>query len=106
MKRTVIAATVLSLAFALPTLAIESKAPADLPTKKPAQSFEERKVQILKHLEDRNTKLQEEKACVQAAKSDEDLRVCRQKSGPPHGSVLQGRPDGSGGPGVPPSKGQ
>jgi hypothetical protein len=103
MKRAVIAATVLSLAFALPILAIESNAPTNVPSKKPALTFDQRKTQILKHLEERSTKLQEEKVCVQAAKNDEDLKVCRQKTGPPRGPSLHGRPDGSGSPGGPPS---
>jgi hypothetical protein len=42
-------------------------------------SFEEQKADILKHIDTRMSSLQEGKACVQAAKNDEDLRACRQK---------------------------
>jgi hypothetical protein len=103
MKRSIIAATVLSLAFALPTLAIESNAPPDVPSKRPALTFDQQKAQILKRLDERKTKLQEEKVCVEAAKNEQDLRACRQKSGPSLGPGPKGRPGGPGAPGGPPS---
>ena len=88
MKRTVIATLILSLAFALPAFAVESNEPP----KGPAPTFEQRKAQNLKHLDERSTKLQDEKACVQATKNDNDLKACREKFGPPHGPGGKGHP--------------
>ena len=42
-------------------------------------TFEERQAEVLKHIDTRLSSLQEEKTCVQAAKSHDDLRACRQK---------------------------
>ena len=74
MKRTFIAAALLSFAFAVPAFAAESSQPPNAP-----KTFEERQTNILKMLDTRIASLQEGRACVQAAKSDEDLRVCREK---------------------------
>jgi hypothetical protein len=74
MKRTFIAAALLSFAFAVPAFAAESSQPQQAPA-----TFEERQTNILKMLDERIASLQEGKACVQAAKSDADLRACRQK---------------------------
>ena len=97
MKRTVIATLALSLAFALPAFAAESSGPpkATVPT------FEQKKAQFLKNLDDRSTKLQEERACVQAAKNDNDLKACRNKFGPPFSALGPGGAGGPGGPGGP-----
>jgi len=92
MKRAAIATLILSLAFALPAFAVESAEPA----KGPAPTFEQRKAQDLKRLDERSTKLQDEKACVQATKNENDLKACREKFGPPHGP---GGPGGKGHPG-------
>ena len=98
MKRTAIAAIVLSLALAGPALAIESSAPPKAPT----ANFEQKKAQILKNIDDRLSRLQKERECFQAAKSDDDLRGCRVKSGPPRGSGL---PPGAGPLGIAPPTG-
>lgn len=75
MKRFVIAAAVLSLVVAAAAFAADSgTAP-----KGPNMTFEERKAEVLKHIDTRLSSLQEEKTCVQAAKSHDDLRACRQK---------------------------
>jgi Spy/CpxP family protein refolding chaperone len=75
MKRFVIAAAVLSLAVAAAAFAADSgTAP-----KGPNMSFEERKAEVLKHIDTRVTSLQEEKTCVQAAKTQDELRACKQK---------------------------
>jgi hypothetical protein len=100
MKRALIASTILSLVFALPTLAIESNAPPPVQSKKPVPTFDQRKAQVLKRLDERSTRLQEEKVCVQAAQNDEDLLACRQKSGPPDGQHLKGRQGSLGPPGI------
>jgi hypothetical protein len=75
MKRTLIAAALLSLAFAAPTLAAEG---GQAPTV-PGQTFEQRQANILKMMDDRIAGLQEGKMCIQAAKSDEELKACREK---------------------------
>jgi hypothetical protein len=93
-KKAGIAAMVLSLAFALPAFAADTTEPL----KRPAPTFEQSKAQILKQIDERSTKLQQEKSCVQAATSDEDLKACRAKFGPPRGS---GGPGGMGRPGRP-----
>ena len=75
MKKTLIAAALLSLAFAVPTFAVEGNQP---PTA-PGQTFEQRQAHILKLIDERIISLQEGKACVQAAKNDNDLKACREK---------------------------
>jgi hypothetical protein len=92
MKRVVIAAMVLSLALALPAFAADTPAPS----KPPVPSFEQKKAQILSHIEERNTKLQQEKDCVKSAKSDDDLNDCRAKFG---NFKRKGSPSGMGRPG-------
>jgi hypothetical protein len=75
MKRVLIAAAVLSLVVAAAAFAADS-GPAP---KGQGMSFEEQKADILKHIDTRMSSLQEGKACVQAAKNQDDLRACRQK---------------------------
>jgi len=75
MKKTLIAAALLSLAFAVPTFAVEGGRP---PTA-PGQTFEQRQSHILKMIDERIISLQEGKECVQAAKNDNDLKACREK---------------------------
>jgi hypothetical protein len=41
--------------------------------------FEEREAKIISSIDDRIKMLQEEKTCVSAAKTPEDLRKCREK---------------------------
>jgi hypothetical protein len=103
MKRVLIAAAVLSLVVAAAAFAADSgQAP-----KGQSMSFEERKADILKHLDTRMSFLQEETACVQAARNHDDLKACRQKH---HAEMDQmrgeygkgghmGGPGGMGGPG-------
>ena len=75
MKKTLIAAVLLSLAFVVPAFAVEGNQPPPVPGK----TFEERQARILKMIDGRITSLQEGKACVQAAKNDNDLKACREK---------------------------
>lgn len=75
MKRYVIAAAVLSLVFAAAAFAADSGAPQ----KGPGLSFEERRGEVLKHIDTRLTSLQAEKVCVEAARNQDDLRACKQK---------------------------
>jgi len=44
---------------------------------KPAETFSERKARILTMIEDRKTRLDKEKACVEAAQNSDDLIKCR-----------------------------
>jgi hypothetical protein len=75
MKKTLIAAVLLAVAFVVPAFAVEGNQPPPVPGK----TFEERQAHILKMLDQRMASLQEGKACVQAAKSDNDLKACREK---------------------------
>jgi hypothetical protein len=75
MKRTLIAAALLSLAFAVPALANEEGQPPAVP----GQTFEQRQANILKMMDERIAAMQEGKTCIQAAKNDEDLKACGKK---------------------------
>lgn len=75
MKRTLIAAALMSLALAAPALAGEGGQPPAVP----GQTFEQRQANILKMMDERIVSLQEGKTCIQAAKSDEELKACRKK---------------------------
>lgn len=44
--------------------------------------FEQRKADILQRIQRREGKIREEKACIQAARSHEEVRLCREKYGP------------------------
>jgi hypothetical protein len=95
MKNALLAAAVLSLALAAPAFAADDKQPPN-PS---GRTFEQRQAHILKILDERIACLQEGKACVQAAKSDDDLRACRQKHmaemREKHGDMkMQGGPGG------------
>ena len=74
MKKTLIAVALLSLAFAVPVFAVEGNQPTT-----PGKTFEQRQAHILKMIDERMAGLQEGKTCVQAAKSDSDLKACREK---------------------------
>jgi len=75
MKRAIIAAALLSLAFAVPALAAQGGQPPS----EQGQTFEQRQAHILRMLDERIASLQEAKNCVQSAKGDDDLRACREK---------------------------
>jgi hypothetical protein len=100
MKRTVIATVILSLAFAAAAFAAESNETL----KGSGPDFEQKKAEILQFLDQRISRQQQEKACVEAAINHEDLKACREKYGPPHrpgGPGRLGGPGGHGGPGGP-----
>ena len=105
MKTVVFAVVALSLILAVSAFAIEGTQPS----KETVPNFEQLKADHLKKLEERMTSLQQEKACVQAAKSQDDLRACRMK----HKAEMKehrgemrkgGGPGGPGGQGPPQSK--
>jgi len=76
MKREVIAAVaVLSLVFAVPAFAVEGTQPSAGTN----PHFEQVKADHLKKLDDRINSIQEEKACVQAAKNEDDFMACMKK---------------------------
>jgi hypothetical protein len=75
MRKAIVAAALLSLAFAVPILAAEGSPPPSAQ----GQTFEQRQANILKMIDERIASLQEGKTCVQAAKNDGDLKACREK---------------------------
>jgi len=76
-----------------------AQAPADgtppmLRGNKPAQpqSFEETKAGLLKRMDDRIKRMTEERACVEAAKNQDDLKKCRPERPAPPGGQVPGAP--------------
>ncbi len=68
------------LALALAQIALAQQGPGPMaPQGKSAtpEKFEDRKARILKMLEERRAHIDKTKACVEAAKSDDDLEKCR-----------------------------
>lgn len=77
MKGEVIAvAAVLSMAFTGPAFATEGMQ-SSIET---ASNFEQVKADYLKRLEDRMSRLQQEKTCIEEAQSQDDLRNCKWKN--------------------------
>jgi hypothetical protein len=76
MKRTFIAAALLSLAFSVPVFAADGGQPQT----GQAQTFEQKQAEILKMIDARAAGIQEQRSCVQAAKNLEDLKACRDKA--------------------------
>jgi hypothetical protein len=104
MKRFIPLAAVVILLSALSPVALAQQAPGSGPapaaqdgtgkTVTPEQ-FQEKKARILKMIEERRTRLDQEKACVEAATNMDDLRKCRPE--PPMGMRRGGmRQDGPG----------
>jgi hypothetical protein len=83
MKKTLIAAALLATAFTAPAWAADGNQPGGPP---PQGDFKERKTQLLKRMDERIAGMQEERKCVQAAKSEDDLRSCRDKQRAMRGS--------------------
>jgi len=75
MKGAILVSAMLALAFAIPAFAVEGGQPA----KAPEVSFEQRKADMLDHIDRRITRLQDEKACIQAAKDRDELKLCWDK---------------------------
>jgi hypothetical protein len=82
MKRALIAAAVLSLAFTVPAFAVEGVQPAkevkESKDPKAGDTFTQRKAGILKRLDERMAAMQSEKKCVKAAKNPDELSKCRE----------------------------
>jgi hypothetical protein len=97
MKRTVIATLLFSFLLAVPVFAAEG----GQPPQGQGQTFEQKKAAILKMLDDRLANIQEDRACVEAAKNDDDLKACREKGKARLEKQREGRRSigGQGGPG-------
>lgn len=83
MKRESLSAIVLVFLFLAP--AIPAFAQANAPGTAPGANFEQRKARVLKNLDERISRLEQAKACIQAATGFEALRACREKFAPPQG---------------------
>jgi hypothetical protein len=99
MRRTLVTAIVLSLALAVPAFAVDGGQPPN----NQAPNFEQRKADILKNIDERIARIQEERTCVQAANSHEDLKACREKMRQEMEKMRgeMGKRGGHGGPGGP-----
>ena len=69
-----VAAVVFSFIFTTSVFAA-----GDGKSQEPAPSFEEKKAEVLKRLDEQMHNLQEAKTCVKAAKNHDDMKACRQK---------------------------
>jgi len=77
MKKLIIIFMVVIFTLGVSILAYAQNPEAAKPQEK--VSIEERKAKIISAIDERIKMLQEEKACVSAAKAPEDLRKCREK---------------------------
>ncbi len=80
MRRVALAAIV-SLSMMMPVFAFDG----GQPPRGPGGNFEARKGEILKRIDERITRLQQMKACIQAARTHEDAKACREKFGNKNG---------------------
>ncbi len=76
MKTGAIVALIL-LSLVIPAFAIEG----GQPPQGPGPNFEVRKAEILKRIDERMARLQQMKACIQAARTRDDATACREKFG-------------------------
>jgi hypothetical protein len=77
MKKLIVIFLVVIFALGVSILAYAQNPEAAKPQEK--VSIEERKAKLISSIDERIKMLQEEKACVSAAKTPEDLRKCRGK---------------------------
>jgi hypothetical protein len=70
MKTRILVFLTMMTAAALPALAVESRPPGNL---------EQKKAEQLGRIEERMSRLLEEKACIQAATTHEALKACRER---------------------------
>jgi hypothetical protein len=75
MKRTLVVAAALLLAFAAPVIAAEG----DPPSEAPAPNLDQRKADIQKKLDTEIASAQEAKTCVQAATTQDNIKACMEK---------------------------
>jgi hypothetical protein len=94
MREVTLAALIL-LCLAIPAVATDV---GGQPQARPSQDFQQAKAGILKRIDERLARIQQERACVEAARSHEDARACREQFGPRDRSEnrqqrdLKGRP--------------
>ena len=75
MKKTPIAAGVLSFVFAASVFAAgETKPPMES-----APDFDQKKTEVLKRIDEQMRHLQEAKTCIKEAKNQDEMKACRQK---------------------------
>jgi len=103
MGKTLLAAAVLALAFAAPSVAMGGSDPAQGQT----GNFEQKKADVLKMFDQRIADMQDGRSCVQAAQSHDDLKACRDKQmaamEQKRKETGMGMQNGSGGQGGPPT---
>lgn len=91
MKKTIVRTLVLAAALTLPSLPMDAKGqPPGGPPGGPGPGFEEKRAEMLRHIEEKIARNHQEKACVQAARGFDDLRACRDRYVPPQDPSLQG----------------
>jgi len=73
--KTKIISVVFAMFLAVPAFAVDN---SSLP-KGPGPNFEQNRTDILKRIDARIARNQEEKSCVQAAKNHDDIKACRDK---------------------------
>jgi hypothetical protein len=78
MKEVTLAALIL-LCLAIPAVAADV---GGQPQDRSGRDFQQTKAEILKRIDERLARIQQERACVEAARSHEDARACREKFGP------------------------
>ena len=102
MKKALIAVAALSLVLAVAAFAADSGQPGNVP----GQTFDQKKTDMLKMVDERIASLQEAKNCIQASKNDADIKTCRDKH---RAEMMEKRGEmqhqhGMGGPGGPMGK--
>jgi hypothetical protein len=73
--KTKIISVFIAMFFAVPAFAVDSPPQP----KGPGPNFEQHRSDILKRIDARIARNQEEKACVQSAKNHDDIKACRDK---------------------------
>ena len=79
MKNQVLVAAVVTVIFSLPVFAADSTVRQG---EGQGMSIEQKKSEILQHIDKRIANSQAEKVCIGAAKSHDELRACREKYRP------------------------
>ena len=77
MKTTMIT-TAVAILLAMPAFAVNNP----LPKQGQTLSFPQRKAEILKRIDERINRSKQERACIQATKTNEDIKACWEKFRP------------------------
>ncbi len=86
MKSTLIAAAIASV-LAIPAFAADPLARQD----RQGQTVEQKKAEIIQHIEERISNSQAEKSCVQSAQTHDSIKACRDKYRPKQRGEGQGQ---------------